>query len=128
MENKGQALVIFVLILPILFLLFALIWEVGNLGITTNKYETEIKDTIKYGLNNLDKEKLEENLKTLLSKNIKGNINVNIKEEVITINVKEDYHGLYSNLFKEKYKIDITYIGYKENNKIIIKRGDNNGN
>ena len=53
MNNKGQSLVIFILILPILLLLFALIWEIGNLGFTINRYETEIKDTINYVLNNL---------------------------------------------------------------------------
>ena len=41
MNNKGQSLIIFVLILPILLLLFALIFELGNYGLTINKYEKE---------------------------------------------------------------------------------------
>ncbi len=122
MGNKGQTLVIFVLILPILLLLFALIWEVGNLQITVNKYETEIKDTIEYGLNNLDQENLKENLTNLLKANIDGDITIEINNGVIKINVKQKYKTLYNKLFNSSFDLDITYSGYIENDKMIIKK------
>ena len=119
MNNKGQSLVVFVLILPVLLLLFALIWEIGNLGLTINKYETAIKDTIEYGLNNQNKENLEETLTSLLKANIEGDIQIEINN-YIKINVTKKYNALYNNLFNHKFDIDLTYIGYKENNQIII--------
>ena len=122
MGNKGQTLVIFVLILPILLLLFALIWEVGNLQITVNKYETEIKDTIEYGLNNLDQENLKENLTNLLKANIDGDITIEINNGVIKINVKQKYKTLYNKLFNSSFDLDITYSGYIENDNMIIKK------
>lgn len=122
MGNKGQTLVIFVLILPILLLLFALIWEVGNLGLTTNKYETEIKDTIEYGLNHLDNENLEEVLTNLLKANLEGDINVEINNQVIKVNVKQNYDALFNNLLNNRFDIDLTYNGYIENNKFIIQK------
>ena len=122
MDSKGQTLVIFVLILPILLLLFALIWEVGNLGLTTNKYETEIKDTIEYGLNHLDDENLEEVLTNLLKANLEGNINVEINNQVIKVNVKQKYDALFNNLLNNRFDIDLTYNGYIENNKFIIQK------
>ena len=118
MDNKGQTLIIFVLILPILLLLFTLIWEIGNLSFTINKYEAEIKDTINYGLKN--KENIDENtLINLLKENIDGNITVKIDDK-IKIDVKEKYKALFK--FNNHFYIDITYIGYIENEKIIIKR------
>lgn len=120
MGNKAQTLVIFILILPILLLLFALIWEIGNLSITINKYETEIKDTIEYGLNHLDSENLESILTDLLRENIKGNINVAINNQVIKVSVKERYDALFN--FNHKFDIDLTYNGYIENEKIIIQK------
>ena len=119
MNNKGQSLVIFVLILPILLLLFALIFELGNYGLTINKYEKEIKEVIKYGLNNIESIN-EEKLTNLLKQNINGEINVEISNKVIKVNVKEKYDNLFN--FNNKFDIDITYIGYIENNKQIIKK------
>ena len=122
MDSKGQTLVIFVLILPILLLLFALIWEVGNLGLTINKYETEIKDTIEYGLNHLDDENLEDILTNLLKANLEGDINVEINNQVIKVNVKHIYDALFNNLLNNRFDFDLTYNGYIENNKFIIQK------
>lgn len=118
MGSKGQSLVIFVLILPILLLLFALIWEIGNYSFTINKYEKEIKDTINYGLKN--KETINEgDLINLLKENIEGKIYIKIDDK-IKINVKEEYKALFN--LNNNFDIDITYIGYIENEKLIIKR------
>lgn len=117
MNNKGQSLVIFILILPILLLLFVLIWEIGNLGFTINRYETEIKDTITYGLNNLENPNLKKELIKLLESNVEGDIYVEINDNKIKIRIKKKYDALFN--FNNKFDIDITYQGYKENNKII---------
>ena len=122
MNSKGQSLVIFVLILPVLFILFALIWEVGNLSVTVNKYENEIKDTIEYGLNHLDDNNLETILTNLLKANIKGNIEIKINNNIITVNVKERYEALFNKLFNHRFDIDLTYNGYLENDKMIISK------
>ena len=122
MDSKGQTLIIFVLILPILLLLFALIWEVGNLGFTINKYETEIEDTIKYGLNHLDDENLEEVLTNLLKANLDGKISVEINNQAIKVNVKQKYDAMFNNLLNHKFDIDLTYNGYIENKKLIIQK------
>ena len=122
MDSKGQTLVIFVLILPILLLLFALIWEVGNLSFTINKYEIEIEDTIKYGLNHLDDENLEEVLTNLLKANLDGKISVEINNQAIKVNVKQKYDAMFNNLLNHKFDIDLTYNGYIENKKLIIQK------
>lgn len=122
MNNKGQSLVIFVLILPIILLLFALIWEVGNFQLTVSHYENEIKDTIEYGLNHLEDVNLNDKLNGLLKNNIEGDILIDINDNTIKINVTKKYNHLFNNVFNNKYNIDLTYTGYKNNEKIIIRK------
>ncbi len=120
MGNKGQSLVVFVLLLPIIFILFTMIWELGNLSFQVSYYKNEVKSTIRYGFDHLDDDNLEEKLNTLITKNIKGESKVEKKNNFIRINVKTKYENIYSKLLHIS-DIDITYIGYKENNKLIIK-------
>lgn len=121
MNNKGQTLIIFVFVLPVLLLLIALIWEIGNLQITKSQYETAIKDTIEYGLNNKNQENLSLILENLLKSNIEGDIKIEIKN-YIKITVTKQYNALYNNLLNHKFDIKLTYVGYTENNQTIIKR------
>lgn len=103
-NNKGQSLVIFVLFLPIVVILLNALFDLGNDLVDNVKTEYEIKDTIKYGLNHIDEEDIENKLKVLLKENIKEDTNINIKNKVIKISIK-----------------DKVYTGYKENNKIVIE-------
>ena len=112
LNNKGQSLVILVLLLPVLFSLIALVFEIGNLNYTLNKQKKEIKQIIEYGLNNIEKENIEEEIKNLLKANIKSNFEIKINDK-IKITLKDKY---------KTYNYEITYIGYKENDKIIIKQ------
>lgn len=45
-KNKGQALIEFVLILPILFVLFTFIFEVGMIINEKSEVESKVTDTI----------------------------------------------------------------------------------
>ena len=47
MNNKGQSLVTFILLLPIIFLLIAVTTDLGYLELDKQKYQNEIKSTIK---------------------------------------------------------------------------------
>ncbi len=120
MGNKGQSLVVFVLLLPVIFILFTIIWEFGNLSFQISYYKNEVKSTIRYGLNHLSDDNLEEKLNTLIVNNIKGKSKIEIKNNTIKINIKTKYENIYSKLLHIS-DIDITYVGYKENNKLIIK-------
>ncbi|WP_418209468.1 TadE/TadG family type IV pilus assembly protein [Bacteroides sp.] len=43
LNNKGQSFVTFVMLLPIIIILLAIVVDVGNLAYTKHKYETEIQ-------------------------------------------------------------------------------------
>ncbi len=119
MTNKGQSLVIFVLLIPIIFILITLVWELGNLSFVESKYESEIKEAIAYGLRH-ENENLKEKVTELLDSNIEGEKDIEVSDGKIKIHVKKQYNTIYRAIFKNKFDIDITYTGYKENEKIII--------
>lgn len=117
MDKKGQSLVIFVMLLPIIFVLILILGEVGNLLITQNKYESESRRVIKYGLKHIEEENIESKLNELININVEGEKTVSIKDSIIEIKIHKPNKILNIN-----YDIDIDLIGYKENEKIKIER------
>ena len=120
MNNKGQALVAFVLLLPIVFLLLAITFDLGSLEVTKQKYQYEVKSTIKYGLNHLEDPNIKEKMQNMLELNTKGSKNIEINANKIKINIKTKEKSIFPNIIKKDYDLDITYTGYKENSKIKI--------
>lgn len=119
LNNKGQSLVVFVILLPILLLFMAFIFELGNITYLKNKYENEIKSTIEYGLKHQEDENLESKLNRLLDENLEGNKEINITESSIEIHITHNPNGIYSEIFKQKFEIDLTYIGQFATGQII---------
>jgi len=119
LNSKGQSLVVFVVLLPILLLFMAFIFELGNITYLKNKYENEIKSTIEYGLKHQEDENLESKLNRLLDENLEGNKEISITENSIEIHVTHNPNGIYSELFKKQFEINLTYIGQFDTSKII---------
>lgn len=128
MNNKGQTLVLFILLLPIILLLLCLTIDLGRLLIEKRKIENVIKDAIKYELNinENDTEISKNRLTNTIIKNIK---NVKIKNidissnQVITISIYKQSEGIFTNLFKnDLFDINLTYKGYMDNSNIVIKK------
>ena len=119
LNSKGQSLVVFVVLLPILLLFMAFIFELGNITYLKSKYENEIKSTIEYGLKHQEDENLESKLNRLLDKNIEGNKEISITENSIEIHITHNPNGIYSELFKQQFEINLTYIGQFDTGKII---------
>lgn len=118
LNNKGQSLVVFVALLPVLILIIAFIFELGNASSIKNKYENIITNAVSYGLNHQEDENLENKLKRLLDANLDGDKEVTINENNITIHVKYTPQGIYSKLFKQNFEIDLTYQGQFASKKI----------
>lgn len=123
LNNKGQTLVMFIILLPILLMVFAIIIDLGLLGIEKRKIENEVKSTITYGLKNKEEKDLEIKLKNLLVKNIDyledKNISIKIMNNYISITVNKKYKPVF-NIIKNNYDITVTYKGNISNNKISI--------
>ena len=106
MNNKGQSLIAFILLLPVIFVLTTGIWELGNIAYINSKTEEEITSIIKYGLKHIEEENIEEKINTLLDKNIEATKQVNIEENKIIIKIKYNYQNLYSKYIKPIEKLN----------------------
>ena len=54
MNNKGQSLVLFVVIMPIILLMFVLVYDIGNAMYEKNKLSNVSYMVIDYALDNMD--------------------------------------------------------------------------
>ena len=108
MKNKGQALVLFVLLLPIMILMLSYIIDIGYMSVSKKKIDNTIQEIIENSLeNNLN----EEEIKNLLIKNI-DNIyirNITIKDNEINIEIKVTIKTIFSsikkNIYEKNYKV-----------------------
>ena len=122
LNNHGQTLVIFVLILPLLFMIIGVIVEMSNITLTRQKYESATIETIEYGLDHLDNEDVKAKMNKMLEANIKGTKEITIDNQKITIRVTDKMDGSFKKLFKDAYKIDIKYTGFIENDTKKIEK------
>mgnify|MGYP000233765974 FL=1 len=123
-NNKGQSLVMFVLIIPIFLLILTLVYDVGNAI-----YEKDILSntnylTIEYGLNNIDTV-TENDLKNLIEQNTSNlkYIYVTIEENQIEIKMEKDAKSIIGKMFNfNLVKIISHYKGKIINNQKEIER------
>lgn len=116
MDNRGQSLVLFVLFMPLLLILFLTIGDIGNLMISQNKYESEIKNAIKYGLKHKDSNTVDK-MKLILDYTIKEDEEVIINGDEIEVKVIKQ-----NNVMGLNFDSELDYVGYIENEKVIIDR------
>lgn len=125
LNNKGQSLVLFIIILPILLLILILVLDIGK-TLTIKKELNNINDiAMNYGLDNLDKENLEDELVELikLNKNDIDNIEVNINDEKINILMEEKIDGIFTNFIEIPiFNISLSYVGYIDDGVNRIER------
>ena len=125
MNNKGQTLVIFVLILPLILLIISILFSYGNLLLTKKQIENNIVYTINYyfdheyeNKNESNMEEIKNKLKYIIEKNIKyDNLIIEIKDDSIDISIEKQINNLFVNK-----NIIINYYGYLFNSEKIIKR------
>ena len=80
MNNRGQTLVMFILMLPLLLIVLCLVVDIGMLSLEKKKLENTLKDAIYYELNNqeTDSNMIKNRLTNTLSKNINNIKIINI--------------------------------------------------
>ena len=112
MNNKGQVLVIFVVMLPIILIVLALVVDLGLMSLEKRNISNNTMEAIEYYLESNDREKT----KKLLNENI-DDIEISIidNNSYVEITVKKNYKGL----LRKEDVIEITYKGIKEDKSII---------
>lgn len=117
MNNKGQVLVLFVIILPIILLLLMMTIEVGDIYLDKTKTKNAIKEIIR---DNLKQEPNSEKINTLIEQNIKDieEKNIFVSENEIRIYIRQN-----KKLFGRNLKLEYKIKGIKENENIKISEG-----
>lgn len=120
MNKKGQTLVTFVLVIPILIIILGGVIELSVVSYNKNKITQVTKTAINKFIDYPDDEKIKHYFK---KNNIDGNIEINSSDGLeIIVNTKIE--SVLGNLYnKKEYIIKIDLIGHKENDKIKIKKG-----
>ena len=124
MDNKGQTLVTFVLIIPIILIVFILVIDYGLISLEKRKLSSTISDSIKYGVNNMDNSDIKSEIVFLINKNIKEDniesLNVDINDSKVSVDITYKCNTIFNEF---NNKIVLSYYGYKDNNEVkIIKR------
>ncbi len=125
MNKKGQVLVLFALLLPLILMCVGLVIDTGLLYVEKRKIDSVVKDTVEYGVNNIESV-TDEELSILLNKNIENIKTKEIKIEngIVTITVSLQKKSIFSVIFgTDRYEIKSTYKGMIENSKLKIVRG-----
>ena len=119
MNNKGQVLVIFVIILPILLIILGLVVDLGLFALEKRKVDNNTYDSIEYYLKNIDTVDVKEKTTKLLENNL-DNVDIEIidNNDYIEITVIKNYKSIYS-VISNNEDISIKYKGIKETKEII---------
>ena len=123
-NNKGQSLVMFVLIIPIFLLILTLVYDVGNAIYEKDRLSNTNYLAIKYGLNNIDTA-TENDLKDLIEQNTSNvkKIYVTIEDNQIEIKIEKDVKSIIGKIFNfNLVEIKSYYKGKIINDKKEIER------
>lgn len=121
LNRKGQSLVLFILLLPILIGIMALVIDIGRVIIEKNKIDNTIEMVLEISLE--DKLKTSE-IHNLINQNLQESQNkVTRENNTLTIESNKEIKGIFSNVLGfNKFKIISKYTATEQQNKPIIKK------
>lgn len=140
LNNRGQSLILFVIVLPILLLILVLVVDIGRVIVLKQELDNINQIVLDYGLDNLDNidyddSNLESNSLNIvdleselvdlvkLNKNNIDIIDIRIEDSKIYIELNERIDGMFSSLINISiFDVESSYIGYMDNNNKRIER------
>ncbi len=120
MNNKGQTLVLFLFILPILLVMFITLYQLGHLQLEKKELEKSMEEVIRYGVDYWGTETIEEDMIVMFQKSFPNISRENIAIEVEQDKVKMSVWKEYNLSFWRKETIHLSYEGEKIDGKVQI--------
>ena len=111
MNNKGQSLVIFILVLPLFFTIVFCIKDLFTVRYEKNKLRSLAQTSILYVMKD---DKSYEDVRRFINSNDKDIDILDIGNTSITL--KKDVPSVFSNIVRKNYSVKITMNGRYENN------------
>ena len=125
LNNKGQTLVMFIVIIPILISIMILVIDLGSAFTKKQELNNVNKLVIEYGLDNLDQENLESDLTSYITMNAKdlSNVKVTVENNTINVTTKAYIDGIISKALNiDGFEIVSEYHGYLSSEEKRIER------
>jgi|GEM_PF-383459 hypothetical protein len=125
LNNKGQSLVMFVMILPILLMIIMMVIDIGKMVQRREELDSINYILVDYGLDNIELNNLEDKLKEILDKNDKSIdiVKINIDKESLEVEViLRDEVDLLILKDNKLFRVKSDYVGRVVDNKKIIER------
>lgn len=125
LNNKGQSLVMFVMILPILLMIIMMVIDIGKMVQRREELDSINYILVDYGLDNIELNNLENKLKEILDKNDKSIdiVKINIDKESLEVEViLRDEVDLLILKDNKLFRVKSDYVGRVVDNKKIIER------
>lgn len=119
MNNKGQSLVVFVILLPVFLIIVAFSVDLGYIAIEKNKLNDINKSAIKYLVkDNKDRE----SIRKIINRNDKHIeiMQFTLNRIVLTKEINSIFGGIVN---LDTYTITSDLVGKMDNNKLIIEKG-----
>lgn len=125
LNNKGQSLVLFVVIIPILLFILILVIDIGKAINLKQELNNINKIVLDYGLDNLEQDELEEELTELvkLNNNEIDKIDIRFDDDKIYLNIVCDMDLMFTSIADVSLlEVTSSYVGYiQDGNKRIEK-------
>ena len=127
--NKGQSLAIFVIFIPVFIMIGTLVVDVCYAKYNARRLDNIAKEVLRYGLKHIEEEPFN-NMVDLIYQNDSEiddyKINIDNENKRIEITLSKSTKGFFGSVVgKEIYKEKSTYVGYLDNEKIIIEKKAN---
>ena len=125
LNNKGQSLVMFVFVIPILLMVLVVVLDVGRMYLERRELDNINYIALDYALLKNNEENVDEKIVEIIKKN-NQEISV-IKNDIIDNKIylvtEKAYKGYFLGLIgKKKIIIKSSFVGYQHDNKKYIER------
>lgn len=125
MNNKGQTLLAFVLLLPVFIIFMAFVCDTGFVLKENTKLNNLTKTILKETQDDYDSSSYQDEIKKLYDLNDEKDIDlkINLKSDSKTIEITKNVPSIFGNVIGIKnYKISVKYNIKKENEKLVIEK------
>ncbi len=120
MNNKGQTLVLFLFIIPVILAIFLIFYQLGIEQLEKRKMIDTITTAIEYGLEHQQEESVEEDMIAMFQRSFpripREDIWVQVTDESVRMQVSKDYQII----FLKKDTLELFYRGEKIDGKVQI--------
>ena len=126
-NEKGQTLVSFALILPILVMLFALVIDTGYTYLEEKQLKDGVLIGLKYGMKHNEKN-VKDQVRELIVENVDdiSILNIYMEENQIKIQAKKPKKNIFTSMFlNDSSELEVIYTAYLNEDewKIVKERG-----